>query len=85
MRAAPRSISAYLVWGGLVFDYIPRNRFGTVSAGLVFVSGFVPFLLTNATGLWISGFTHVFGRAGAAEYDYSGIYVMQLGCAALAL
>lgn len=76
---------AYLVWGALVFDYIPRNRFGTVSAGLVFVSGFVPFVLTNASGLWVTGFTRVFGPVGGSSYDYSSVYVMQVGCAAVAL
>lgn len=73
------------MWGALVFDYIPRNRFGTVSAGLTFVSGLVPFVLTNLSGLWVTGFTQVFGRVGAGDYDYSSLYVMQVGFAALAL
>jgi len=76
---------AYLVWGALVFDYIPRNRFGTVSAGLVFVSGLVPFVLTNLSGLWVTGFTRVFGPVGGGNYDYSSLYVMQVGFAAVAL
>ncbi len=76
---------AYLVWGALVFDYIPRNRFGTVSAGLVFVSGLVPFVLTNLAGLWVTGFTGLFGTAGRGDYDYSSLYLMQAGFTALAL
>jgi MFS family permease len=75
---------AYLVWGALVFDYIPSNRFGTVSAGLTFFAGLTPFLMINLAGLWITGFTTVFGPAGRGEYDYSSVYVLQVGCAALA-
>lgn len=85
LAASALKTCAYLVWGALVFDYIPRNRFGTVSAGLTFVSGLVPFVLTNLSGLWVTGFTQVFGRVGAGDYDYSSLYVMQVGFAALAL
>jgi len=76
---------AYLVWGALVFDYIPSNKFGTVSAGLTFFGGLTPFLMINLAGLWVTGFTHLFGAPGGGEYDYSSLYVLQVGCAALAL
>lgn len=75
----------YLVWGALIFDYIPSNRFGTVSAGLTIFSGLTPFLMINLTGFWVTGFTKIFGSPGAGEYDYSSMYVLQVGCAALAL
>jgi Na+/melibiose symporter-like transporter len=76
---------AFLVWGALVFDYIPSNRFGTVSAGLAVFSGLTPFLMINLTGLWVTGFTKIFGAPGGGEYDYSSMFVLQVGCAALAL
>jgi MFS family permease len=76
---------AYLVWGALVFDYIPSNRFGTVSAGLTFVGGLTPFLMINLAGFWITNFTNIFGAVGQGRYDYSSVYVLQVGCAALAL
>lgn len=76
---------AYLVWGALVFDYIPRNRFGTVSAGLTFVAGLTMFAITNLSGLWVAQFTRLFGAAGKSRYDYSSLYVLQAGCALLAL
>ena len=76
---------AYLVWGVLVFDYIPSNRFGTVSAGLTFCAGLTPFFILNFAGLWVTGFTRVFGPVGGSQYDYSSLYVLQIGCAAAAL
>ncbi|HTO05190.1 MAG TPA: MFS transporter [Opitutus sp.] len=75
----------FLVWGALIFDYIPSNRFGTVSAGLTIFSGLTPFLMINLTGFWVTGFTKIFGSPGAGDYDYSSMYVLQVGCAALAL
>jgi MFS family permease len=76
---------AYLVWGALVFDYIPRNQFGTVSAGLTVFGGLTPFLMINLAGFWITQFTKLFGTAGGSRYDYSSLYVLQVGCAAAAL
>jgi MFS family permease len=76
---------AYLVWGALVFDYIPSNRFGTVSAGLTFFAGLTPFVMINFSGLWVTGFTRVFGSPGGSQYDYSSVYVLQVACAAAAL
>jgi Na+/melibiose symporter-like transporter len=76
---------AYLVWGALVFDYIPSDRFGTVSAGLTFFAGLTPFLMINFAGVWVTGFTRAFGTGGGGLYDYSSLYVLQVGCAAAAL
>lgn len=74
-----------LVWGPLVYDYISSERFGTVSAGLSFVSGIAPFVLANAAGAWVAGFTKAFGAHGASAYDYSSVYVLQLLAAVAAL
>ena len=67
----------YGVWAPLVYDYIPSDRFGTVSAGLAFVAGLFPFLLINLAGLWINGFTRLFGARGHSTFDYSSLYVLQ--------
>jgi MFS family permease len=76
---------AYVVWGVLIFDYIPSNRFGTVSAGLTFFGGLAPFLTINLAGVWVDRFTGIFGSVGGSKYDYSSLYVLQVACAALAL
>ncbi len=68
----------YIVWGPMVYDYIPSARFGTVAAGFAFIGGITPFLLMNLTGLWINGFTALFGTRGGSTFDYSSIYVLQV-------
>lgn len=67
----------YVCWTPLVYDYIPSDRFGTVSAGLAFVGGLAPFVLINLAGLWVNGFTYLFGTRGGSTHDYSSIYVLQ--------
>jgi hypothetical protein len=41
--------------------------------------------MINLAGLWITGFTKIFGTAGRGQFDYSSVYVLQIGCTALAL
>jgi Na+/melibiose symporter-like transporter len=68
----------YVLWGPLVYDYIPSNRFGTVSAGFAFAGGLAGFLVINATGIWVKAFSAVFGANGAAGSDYSSAFILQL-------
>lgn len=77
----------YVVWGPLVYDYVPNDRFGTVSAGFSFVHGFASFVLVNAAGVWVKGFTAIAGPAGGSAFDYSSVFVLQLfgGIAAFGL
>jgi Na+/melibiose symporter-like transporter len=75
----------FVVWGPLVYDYVPSHRFGTVSAGFSFVSGVAGFLLLNAAGRWIKLFDPAAGSGRAALFDYSSIYVLQLLGAGVAL
>lgn len=75
----------YVLWGPLVYDYIPSNRYGTVSAGFSFISGVTSFVLINGAGLWVKGFTHVFGSAGQGRYDHSSGFVWQFALALVAL
>jgi MFS family permease len=85
MAGAAFKACIYGVWAPLVYDYIPSNRYGTVSAGFAFVGGIFPFLFINFAGLWINGFTRLFGPRGHGHYDYSSIYVLQLIAVVIAL
>lgn len=77
----------FVVWGPLLYDYIPAERFGTVSAGFSIVGGLCGFLLVNAAGSWVKGFTALDARLPAGRFDYSSVFVFQLlgATAALAL
>ena len=74
----------YVLWGPLVYDYLPSNGYGTAAAGFSFVGGFTNFILVNGAGLWVEGFTHVFGTAGKSKFDYSSIFIWQALTAAIA-
>ncbi len=68
----------YLIWGPLVYDFIPADRFGTVSAGFSFVGGVVGFLMINVGGLWVQVFSTIFGSIRGTNFDYSSIFLLQL-------
>jgi Major Facilitator Superfamily. len=67
----------YLIWGPLVYDFIPSDRFGTVSAGFSFVGGVAGFLMINLGGLWVQVFSSFLGSDSSAGFDYSSIFVLQ--------
>jgi len=80
----------YTVWGPVLYDYIPANRMGTVSAGLCIVGGVSRFVLMNLGGLWVKAFTSVFGPVGRPDarpprYDYSCGYILNFLLALVAL
>lgn len=74
----------YVLWGPLVYDYLPSNAYGTAAAGFSFVGGLMTFLLMNGAGMWVQGFTRVFGTAGPSAYDYSSAFIWQAVGAAIA-
>jgi Na+/melibiose symporter-like transporter len=68
---------AWVVHGPLLYDYMPSNQYGTISAGFGFVQGLLSFVFLNAMGLWVRGFTSVFGSGGGSRTDWSSAYVFQ--------
>ncbi len=68
----------YLIWGPLVYDFIPSDRFGTVSAGFSFVGGMAGFLMINLGGLWVQFFSTFLGSRSGTGFDYSSIFLFQL-------
>ena len=73
-----------VLWGPLVYDYLPSSSYGTAGAGFSFVGGLTNFLLINGAGLWVQGLTHVFGTAGQSRFDYSSAFLWQVLAAAVA-
>ena len=84
----------WMVWGPLVYDYIPSNRMGTYASGFSFAS-VVSFVLVNLGGIWVKLFTGWFGSGPyvtppsatetAARTDYSSLYLLNLLFSAIAL
>jgi MFS family permease len=62
----------------MFFDFVPRDKMGTLSSGFGFTNGLLVFLLTNFVGSWIQWFS------GSGPKDYSSGYLLQLAVGALA-
>jgi len=66
-------------WGPLIYDYIPKNRMGSISAGFAFISGISGFLLMNLAGQWVHYSTAILGNpARGGTYDYSSVFHLML-------
>lgn len=44
----------------LYYEYVPRNKMGTAAAGMSLMSNLFGFLAANLTGLWVTGYSHIF-------------------------
>lgn len=62
----------------MFFDFVPRDKMGTLSSGFGFTNGLLVFLLTNFVGMWIQWFS------GSGPNDYSSGYLLQLAVGSLA-
>jgi hypothetical protein len=63
----------------MFFDFVPRDKMGTLSSGFGFTNGLLVFLLTNLVGVWIGWFS------GSGPNDYSSGYLLQFVVGALAV
>lgn len=58
----------------LIFDFVPRNKMGTINSGFLFVRGALSLLVFNGVGLWVKFFTMWFHQHGD-KYDYMSAYL----------
>jgi Na+/melibiose symporter-like transporter len=81
------STVAALAANPLIFDFIPRDKMGTVSSGIGVVRGIAAVLINNGVGLWVTLWSRWFGPPG--KYDYLSGYLyltlLALGGTAVAL
>ena len=56
----------------MFFDFVPRDKMGTLSSGFGFTNGLLMFLLTNLTGAWIQW------NSGIGPKNYASGYVLQI-------
>ena len=70
----------------MMFDFVPRNRLGTVASGIGITRGVANIFINNGIGLWVTGFSWVGAAAvgGTVAYDYESgfLYLVLLGLAA---
>ena len=73
----------------LMFDYVPRDRLGTVLAGVAMTRNLSSLLINNGVGLWVTALAWLFPRERAANgdirYDYASGYLYLALCGAAAV
>jgi Na+/melibiose symporter-like transporter len=71
----------------MMFDFVPRDRLGTVSSGIGITRGVVSILINNGIGLWITAATalttaHPPGEAIVYDYESGYLYLVLCGLVA---
>ena len=68
-----------VVIGPMIYEYIPKNKLGTVSSGSSIFGGIMQFAFANIGASWIVFYTTHIGQAPAhLKYDYTSAYLLQL-------
>lgn len=69
----------------LIFDFVPRNRLGTLGCAMGLVASFITFISTNIMGVWITFSSKYVYRLPEGKYDYMAAYhcVILLGVAGI--
>ncbi len=79
-----------VTFGALLFDFVPSNRMGTLSAGFGLLANGLRITLVNVCGVFITWYPHIRPAAaatGRGTHDYAAVLVAQLvfGAGALGL
>ena len=63
----------------MMFDFVPRDRLGTVSSGIGITRGVATILFNNGIGIWIMTWSSRFGAADRYDYESGFIYLIFCG------
>lgn len=63
----------------LIFDFIPRNKMGTINSGFLFVRGALALLVFNGVGLWVKFFTLWINPGNGYDYMSGYLFVFLIG------
>lgn len=65
--------------GPMIYDYMPRNRMGTINSGVGIYTTIVNSIVPNIGAFWVVFYsTHFVAQTGPTlNYDYTSIYLIQ--------
>lgn len=72
-------IMAGLALEPLIFDFVPKNKMGTINSGFIFVRGALAVLVLNGVGLWVKYFTLWLRPAGTFDYMSGFLFTFFIG------
>ncbi len=78
-------VMANIALAPLFFDFVPRNRMGTVFAGMTFARGFMKLVAANGVGLWVKYYTRWLLPGGVNDYSSGLLFVFLLGVFGVAM
>ncbi len=67
----------------LIFDFVPRNKMGTINSGMLFVRGGLTLVVFNGVGLWVKYFSQWLRPEGVYDYMSGQLYIFLIGVAGL--
>lgn len=72
-------VAAGLALEPLLFDFVPKNKMGTLNSGFLFVRGALALLVFNGVGLWVKYYTAWFQPSAGFDYMSGYLYVFLIG------
>lgn len=63
----------------LIFDFVPRNKMGTINSGMLFVRGGLALVAYNGVGLWVKLFSQWLKPESGYDYMSGQLYVFLIG------
>lgn len=62
----------------MIYDYVPRNRIGTINSGRGLLGGALTFGVANLGAFWIVWWSDHVHRPTTGSFDYASLYLLQL-------
>jgi Na+/melibiose symporter-like transporter len=72
-------VAAGLALEPLLFDFVPKNKMGTINSGFLFVRGGLSLLVFNGVGLWVKYYSGWFKPGEGYDYMSGYLYVFGIG------
>ncbi len=77
-------VMANISLAALFFDFIPRNKMGTVFAGMTFARGSMRLISSLGVGVWVKYYSRFFGQPGVNDYSSGLLFLFLFGVVGVA-
>ncbi len=64
--------------GPMIYEYMPRNKMGTINAGKGMIDAILKFGVANLGAAWVVFYSQHIWRPQHTSYDYTSLYILQL-------
>jgi len=78
-------VMANIALAALFFDFIPRQRMGTIFAGMTFARGFMRLFASVGVGVWVKYYSRLFSKPGINDYSSGLLFLFLFGVIGIVL